>query len=197
MTLRRSFCLSLLGALSLAFSLLSCVGNHKQQAQEPIDKELLSQAQEGDVEAQMQVALAYDKLENYAEAASWYRKAAEQGLSQAQNNLGVMLKDGQGVTQDYVEAAQWFMRAAQQGNTLAEMNLGWCYHAGKGVALNADSAQYWYSLAANKGLPTAQLNLGILYLQNADTTTALLWLHKAEQQGNEGAAKILKAMGTR
>jgi TPR repeat protein len=196
MTLRRSFCLSLLGALSLAFCLLSCVGNHKQQAQEPIDKELLSQAQEGDVEAQMQVALAYDELENYAEAASWYRKAAEQGLSQAQNNLGVMLKDGQGVTQDYVEAAQWFKCAAQQGNTLAEMNLGWCYHAGKGVSLNADSAQYWYSLAANKGLPTAQLNLGILYLQNADTTTALLWLQKAEQQGNEGAAKILKAMST-
>ena len=182
--------------MSLAFSLLSCVGDHRQQASEPIDNALLSQAQEGDVEAQMQVALAYDELENYAEAACWYRKAAEQGLSQAQNNLGVMLKDGQGVTQDYVEAAQWFKCAAQQGNTLAEMNLGWCYHAGKGVAFNADSAQYWYSLAANKGLPTAQLNLGILYLQNADTTTALLWLQKAEQQGNKGAAKILKAMST-
>ena len=25
-------------------------------------------------------------------------------------------------------------------------------------------------------------------------TTALLWLHKAEKQGNEGAIKILKAM---
>jgi TPR repeat protein len=35
---------------------------------------------------------------------SWYRKAAEQGLSEAQYNLGVMYANGEGVAQDYAAA---------------------------------------------------------------------------------------------
>ena len=68
-------------------------------------------AEEGDATAQMKVGLAFDKEENYEEAVLWYRKAAEQGVSEAQNNLGVMYKDGQGVKQDFKEAARWFLLA--------------------------------------------------------------------------------------
>jgi TPR repeat protein len=52
-----------------------------------------------------------------AEAANWYRKAAEQGHITAQNNLGVMYERGLGVEQDYAEAASWYRKAAEQGNT--------------------------------------------------------------------------------
>ena len=38
------------------------------------------------------------------EAVCWYRKAAKQGHSTAQNNLGVMYRDGHGVVQDLVMA---------------------------------------------------------------------------------------------
>lgn len=117
---------------------------------------------------------------------------AEQGVSEAQNNLGVMYKDGQGVDQDYNEAARWFLLAAQQDNTLAQLNLGWLYHAGKDLCQDTDSARYWYSRAARKGHATAQLNLGILYLQQADTTTAIYWLQQASQQDNSGAQRILQ-----
>ena len=34
--------------------------------------------------------------QNYAEAARWYRKAADQGNASAQLNLGVSYYDGQG-----------------------------------------------------------------------------------------------------
>ena len=158
----------------------------------PVDEVTMASAEEGDATAQIKVGLAFDKEENYEEAARWYRMAAEQGVSEAQNNLGVMYKDGQGVKQDFKEAAHWFLLAAQQDNTLAQLNLGWLYHAGKGLRQNADSARYWYSKAAQKGHATAQLNLGILYLQQKDTITAIHCLRQAAQQGNEGALRILQ-----
>jgi len=37
-----------------------------------------------------------DRQKNYKKAVIWYRKAAEQGHAQAQNNLGVMYSEGQG-----------------------------------------------------------------------------------------------------
>ena len=158
----------------------------------PVDETTMALAEEGDAKAQMKVGLAFDKEGNYEEAALWYRMAAEQGVSEAQNNLGVMYKDGQGVEQDFKEAAHWFLLAAQQDNTLAQLNLGWLYHAGKGLRQNADSARYWYSKAAQKGHATAHLNLGILYLQQKDTITAIHCLQQAAQQGNEGALRILQ-----
>jgi uncharacterized protein len=53
--------------------------------------------------------------QNYAEAVRWYRAAAEQGLGQAQVNLGVMYRQGLGVAQDNAEALRWYRAAAEQG----------------------------------------------------------------------------------
>ena len=49
-------------------------------------------------------------------AVSWYRKAAEQGLAEAQYNLGVMYANGDGVAQDYAAAHMWFNLAAANRN---------------------------------------------------------------------------------
>jgi uncharacterized protein len=54
-------------------------------------------------------------LPDNAIAAGWYRKAAEQGHSRAQNNLGVMYDRGEGVQQDRVIAHLWFNLAAASG----------------------------------------------------------------------------------
>ncbi len=43
------------------------------------------------------------------------RAAADQGDAGAQNNLGLMYREGQGVTQDYVQAHMWYNIAAAQG----------------------------------------------------------------------------------
>ena len=50
--------------------------------------------------------------QDHAEAARWYRKAADQGYVNAQNNLGVMYQSGQGVPQDIVQAYMWWDLAA-------------------------------------------------------------------------------------
>lgn len=59
----------------------------------PVDEGVMTLAEQGDAASQMKVALAFDREEDFAEAALWYRKAAEQGVSQAQNNLGVIRTD--------------------------------------------------------------------------------------------------------
>ena len=159
-----------------------------------VDQALLDAAEQGDATAQMKVALACDEAGDPEEAARWYALAAEQGVSEAQNNLGVMYKEGQGVSLDYAEAARWFMKAAEQDNTLSQLNLGWLYHAGKGVRQDADSARYWYMQAAEKGHPTAWLNLGVLSLQQGDTVQAEIQLLEAESMGNEGARRLLEGI---
>jgi TPR repeat protein len=54
--------------------------------------------------------------QDYAEAARWYRKAADQGHAEAQFNLGVMYLDGQGVAQDYVQSHMWMNLAASSAS---------------------------------------------------------------------------------
>jgi len=59
-----------------------------------------------------------------AEAARWYCKAADQGIADAQFNLGNMFAQGRGVAQSDVEAARWYRKAADQGDAIAQNNLG-------------------------------------------------------------------------
>ena len=61
------------------------------------------------------------------QAVAWYRKAANQGLAVAQNNLGVMYMKGQGVPRDAQQAVAWFRKAAEQGLASARINLDAMY----------------------------------------------------------------------
>ena len=54
--------------------------------------------------------------QDYAQAAAWYRKAAEQGSAGAQFNLGLAYQFGQGVPRDYVESYKWFNLAAPRAS---------------------------------------------------------------------------------
>ena len=65
-------------------------------------------------------ALGQGVTQDYAEAVKWFRRAADQGLAQAQTKLGAMYSMGDGVTQDYVIAHMWFNIAAASGNANAE-----------------------------------------------------------------------------
>ena len=71
---------------------------------------------------------------NDKKAAQWYRKAAEQGYAYAQNNLGVMYSDGQGVTKNNRVAVKWYRKSAEQEYAAAQTNLGFMYEIGKGIA---------------------------------------------------------------
>jgi hypothetical protein len=56
------------------------------------------------------------------EAVRLYRRAADQGNTQAQNNLGTMYAFGQGVPQDYVQAHMWFSLSVALGDPFGTKN---------------------------------------------------------------------------
>jgi TPR repeat protein len=78
-----------------------------------------SLAEHGDARAQFQLGLmSYTGSggvpQNAAEAARWFRLAADQGHQVAQHNLGTMYDTGTGMPQDYVLAHMWFNVAASR-----------------------------------------------------------------------------------
>jgi TPR repeat protein len=83
-----------------------------------------------------------------AQAAAWYRKAAEQGDAKAQFNLGLMYRYGPGYSPNldrWVEAfdpAPGHARPTAQGNPAAK------YNSGSGVPKDYIEAHKWMSLAA-------------------------------------------------
>ncbi len=128
---------------------------------------------------------------NYATAVEWYTKAAEQGLADAQNNLGVCYEDGFGVAQDDKKAAGWYTKAAKQGHVKAQFNLAVFYEKGRGVAQDDQKAAEWYAKAAEQGNAVAQYNVGFCYEKGRgvaqDDQKAAEWYAKAAEQGNVAA----------
>jgi uncharacterized protein len=156
------------------------------------DLVLLAEARIGDEHAQNQLGVMYYRGEgvrqDYAEAARWYRKAAEQGNVVSQVNLADLYRDGKGVPQDYAEAARWYRKAAEQGDTHAQVNLADLYRDGKGVPQDYAEAVRWFSRPAEQGYPASQFDLGVLYEKGQgvpqDYAQAATWYRKASEQGS-------------
>ncbi len=94
-----------------------------------------------------------------AEAASWYRRAAEQGFPRAQFHLAAAFEEGRGVVRDDSAAVSWMRRAAEQGCGVAQADLAQRYEYGRGVTINRVEAIRWSRLAAEQGAEGARLNL--------------------------------------
>jgi uncharacterized protein len=62
-------------------------------------------------------------VKNYAEAMRLYRMAADHRSADAQNNIGIMVAQGEGVNKDCSVAKEWFEKAAAAGNEMAPKNL--------------------------------------------------------------------------
>lgn len=104
------------------------------------------------VNAQVQQSLedgvaAYEQGD-YATAFQILKPLAEQGDANAQINLGLIYRWGQGVPQDYGEAAKWWRKAAEQGHADVQVSLGTMYYFGLGVLQDYGQAHMWFNLAA-------------------------------------------------
>lgn len=76
-------------------------------------------AEQGEILAQYNLGAAYASQWRPVEANQWFRKAAEQGLPEAEYCLAVNSFRGDGIPQDSTEAYAWFDVAAAQGHLLA------------------------------------------------------------------------------
>lgn len=136
---------------------------------------------------------------NYAEAAKWYRQAADQGHTSAQTYLGYMYQQGQGVPKDETEAVRWYRQAANQGYATAQTNLGWMYQYGQGISKDEAEAARWYRLAADQGYSNAQNNLGLMHQYGQgglrkDDAEAVRWFRKSADQGDANGQTSLGYM---
>lgn len=135
----------------------------------------------------LEQARAASERGDFTEAARLYRQAAEAGDPDAQNELGVMYRDGRGLPPSTVAAAEWFHRAAEQRHADASVALSELYREGRGVAKNPDLAFEWQRQAAIRGHAGSQYALAEQYKSGdrvvRDRGTAMRWLRRAAEQG--------------
>ena len=81
---------------------------------------------------------------------AWYRQAAEQGVAEAQFNVGLMYSTGRGVPRDEAEAVTWYQQAAAQGLAEAQVNLGVIFAAGQVVVSDLVTAYIYFNHALDR-----------------------------------------------
>jgi TPR repeat protein len=132
-----------------------------------------------------------------AEELQTLRTQANQGVAEAQTNLGLLYYDGRSVPKDYAQAREWFEKAAAQGDANAQYNLGVMYDFEKGVPQDFEKARQWYEKAAAQGHVGAQTNLGGLYEfghgVSQDAVRAYMWYHIAATLSTNDPEKDIAA----
>ena len=112
---------------------------------------------------------------------------ASHGDAVAECTIGVMYKQGNGVSQDYVQAAKWFQRAAKHGQGDAQFCLGELYQHGQGVKKDSAQAAKWYLKSASQGYSQAQYYIGRKYADGdgvpKNSTNAAKWYGEAASEG--------------
>ncbi len=105
------------------------------------------------------------KRGHYATAMRAWVKMANDGVAEAQNNVGHLHEEGFGVAQDYSEAMRWYRLAAEQGLAESQHNIGMLYYEGYGVKQNHREAVRWFKLSTKQELADSQYMLALAYHQ--------------------------------
>lgn len=145
--------------------------------------------------AQRDLAIILLNEKKAMEAASWFKKGAENGDIPCTFYYGKMLIEGLGVKPDKKGGANYLLKAADEGFPQAMLYVGNCYMNGEGLTKNADQAVKWYKLAAGKGVPQAQWNLAQCFREGNGTSVnydqALYWYAEASAKGYNRTFKNL------
>ena len=99
--------------------------------QKPAVETTETRAGHGDAEAQFSLGVKFARdgaAQDYAQAAHWYLKAADQSHSLAQFNLAIMYAVGQGVARDEAASRGWMQKAADRGDAGAQYQIGMKHH---------------------------------------------------------------------
>lgn len=147
-------------------------------------------AEVGNKNAQLIIARFFHSKTDYDNAIIWFRKSAEQGQTDAQFDLGLILERGEGTLKNMEEATDWYLKSAvesQKVNHEKDISIG---SASLGRVLvqmleeNPQHKGYWYSN------PIAQRAIGWAY-SSEKSSEAIKWFLKAAQQGDISSQKEL------
>ena len=142
----------------------------------------LALAEQGDAASQYSVAEAYANGAegthvNAIEAFKWYRRAAYQGMADAQYNLGYAYDEGKATPSDTRLSVYWYTQAAEQGHVQAQLKLGKFYYTdpdessdsfGNDKVNDIPAAEKWFGRAADKLSIEARLYFSNKYEAKSD-----------------------------
>lgn len=143
--------------------------------------------------------------DDYLGAMREFRPLAEQGIAEAELEVGFLYWFGQGLPKDKNEAEKWFTRAtsavpnwrqqAEHGDTQAALRLGMLSWANAATPADSASARLLISRAAEQGDPTAQMNLAAFYLRGElfekNEKEAARWYSTAAEKNCPAAEAML------
>jgi TPR repeat protein len=166
-------------------------------------EELQARAEKGELQAQVELGIQLNNTlpqtrANLESAVGWFRRAAEQGLSEAQYHLGNAYLFGSGVENNSAAAVEWLQLAANQNHISAAIQLGFLFLRNEGIEKDISQSVKWFSKAADQGSPHAQYNLGNLFSEDChgvrNDAESVRWFRKAADQGHAVAQYALGGM---
>jgi localization factor PodJL len=158
---------------------------------------LVEAAAKGDTQALYEIAVRYTEgrglAADRAEAAKWYKLAADRGLAPAQYRLANLYEKANGVERNLSEAKRYYTLAADQGNAGAMHNLAVLLASDAAGQPNFTAAAQWFIKASEFGVRDSQFNLAILYARGSgvkqDIEESYKWFSIAAKDGDTDAAQ--------
>jgi TPR repeat protein len=111
---------------------------------------------------------------DYADAARWYRKAAEHGNRGAQAELAGFYEKGTGLPPSYADAAEWFLAAAKRGEGEAQYEIGIYSYEGSGIRQDYEVAFLWWKRYVAPGPPKRDISTPDEWIRHYFTVRRLL-----------------------
>ncbi|WP_426123977.1 peptidoglycan-binding protein [Pararhizobium sp. PWRC1-1] len=164
---------------------------------------LAEAARKGDPLAMFEIGAVYTEgrgiKADLAQAAKWYQRAADAGVTPAEYRLASLYEKGTGVSRDLAKARTLYLQAAEKGNASAMHNLAVMLASGGDTAPDFAGAGKWFSMAADRGIRDSQFNLAILYARGNGVTQDLeesyKWFSVAARDGDTDAAQKRDEVG--
>ena len=170
------------------------------------------------VEEDYNAGLAAEESYKFAEANTYYKKAAEKGYAPAQYKMGEIsghIYDNK--EDDLKHKAKWYTKAAEQGYVDAQIDLATMYFNNEITSKDSDGivdwinnlfrlegsknrieALKWHTKAAEHGDAKGQFAMGLVFYQgnfvSQDYKEAFSWITKAAEQGYTHAQETLEEM---
>jgi len=126
---------------------------------------------------------------DYGTAWSVWEALAEQGNTDAQNGLALMLENGQGVDQSTEKAFEWYLKAAEAGDAHAQFMVATLYGRGAIPVPDRMERLRWYYKAAKQGHFAARVVLSMSLHEGKgtpkDNILAYFWAQRAAEEADE------------
>ncbi|NCC61998.1 MAG: DUF1266 domain-containing protein [Verrucomicrobiae bacterium] len=154
-----------------------------------------------DVEAQHRLGYIFETIGDVSmqvQAAHMYARASGRGHSNATYRLGLLYKNGRGVSPSWAWALRCFTEASTQGHVRAVSSIGESYRYGRGVEEDYDKAFALFTSAAGKEDAPAMEHLGLMYMYGKgvkeNTFKALYWNYKAYIAGRVSSERLFEKL---